>query len=72
MENKKLDLISKLCIFGIIYFTGVFTAMYFCYKQPVDEHVAIYNRYLNWPEKNCYTEQDIKMIIEGPNNKIDE
>jgi len=64
--EKKSNLLIKLCMFGLVYFIGVFSAMYFCYKQPVDEHVLIYNRYLNWPEKDCYSMTEIEMIIEGP------
>ncbi len=33
---------------------------------PTDEHVAIHNRWLNWPEKDCYSGTEIDMIIEGP------
>ena len=36
---------------------------------PTDEHIEITNRYLNWPEKNCYDKDDIRMIIEGPENE---
>ena len=34
-----------------------------------DKHIEITNRYLNWPEKNCYDKDDIRMIIEGPENE---
>ncbi len=65
MEKKSNSFIT-LCMFGFVYFIGVFSAMYFCYKQPVDKHVEITNRYLNWPEKDCYSMTEIEMIIEGP------
>ena len=64
--KKELDLVTKLGIFGIVYFLGIGTAMYFCYNQPTDEHVLITNRWLNWPEKDCYTATDLEMVIEGP------
>tara|TARA_Y100000401_G_scaffold81867_1_gene67261 strand:- start:218 stop:433 length:216 start_codon:yes stop_codon:yes gene_type:complete len=70
MNKIKLQLIDKLCIFGLVYFIGVFSAMYFCYKQPIDEHTNIYNRYLNWPESNCYSQSDVELIIFGELIKI--
>ena len=61
MEKK----INKLLIFAALYFTGVYSAMYYCYKQPVDEHVNIINRQLNFPKQECYTESDLELIIYG-------
>ena len=63
--NKALDLISKLLMFGVVYFVGIFTAMYFCYKQPLDEHLLIQNREMNFPEQECYTRSDIELIVYG-------
>ena len=65
MNKIKLKLIDKLLIFALVYFIGVFSAMYFCYQQPLDEHRLITNRWLNWPEKQCYSSSDIEMIITG-------
>ena len=64
MEKK----INKLLIFAAIYLTGVYSAMYYCYKKPVDEHVNIINRKLNFPKQECYTEKDLELIIYGQNN----
>jgi len=47
MEKK----IEKVLMFAVIYFIGVYSAMYFCYTQPVDEHVDIINREINFPKK---------------------
>ena len=63
--NKALDLISKLLMFALVYFIGIFTAMYFCYKQPLDEHLLIQNREINFPEQECYTRSDIELIVYG-------
>ncbi len=63
--DKSIDLISKLLGFAVVYFVGIFTAMYFCYKQPLDEHLLIQNRELNFPEQECYTRSDIELIVYG-------
>ena len=34
--------------------------------MPTDKHIEITNRWLNWPEKECYDKDDLEMIIEGP------
>jgi len=52
-------------MFAVIYFIGVYSAMYFCYTQPVDEHVDIINREINFPKKDCYTKTELEMIIYG-------
>jgi len=33
---------------------------------PTEQHIEISNRWLNWPEKDCYSGAEIDMIIEGP------
>ena len=33
---------------------------------PTEKHIEITNRWLNWPEKDCYSGTEIDMIIEGP------
>ena len=62
---NKLQLIDKFCIIALFYFAGIFTAMYYCYKQPLDEHILIHNRYINWPESNCYSQSDVELILFG-------
>ncbi len=62
---NKLQLIDKFCIIALFYFAGIFTAMFYCYKQPLDEHIHIQNRYINWPESNCYSQSDVELIIFG-------
>ena len=62
---NKLQLIDKFCIIALFYFAGIFTAMYYCYKQPLDEHILIHNRYINWPESNCYSQSDVELILYG-------
>jgi len=51
----------------VSFLMGVLCAFHFAIGMPTDEHVEITNRYLNWPEKDCYDKSDLKMIIEGPN-----
>ena len=54
------------------FISGVYIAMYYCYKQPIDEHINITNRYINWPESNCYSQSDVELIVFGkilPNNE---
>jgi hypothetical protein len=62
---NKLNLIDKFLIIALFYFAGIFTAMYYCYKQPLDEHILIHNRYINWPESNCYSQSDVELILFG-------
>ena len=62
---NKLQLIDKFCIIALFYFAGIFTAMYYCYRQPLDEHILIHNRYINWPESNCYSQSDVELILYG-------
>ncbi|RLI50832.1 hypothetical protein DRO61_03340 [Candidatus Bathyarchaeota archaeon] len=61
MEKK----IKIIILSGFAYLAGVYSAMYFCYKQPTDEHVQIINRELNFPKQDCYSESDIELIIYG-------
>jgi len=46
--------------------TSSIATMIWCIGLPADEHIQITNRYLNWPEKECYSATDLEMIIEGP------
>jgi len=33
---------------------------------PPDRYTSLENRWLNWPEKECYTKENIELLIEGP------
>ena len=46
--------------------TSATATMLWAVGLPTDEHIQITNRYLNWPEKDCYDKEDLEMIIEGP------
>tara|TARA_R100000541_G_scaffold56431_1_gene65861 strand:+ start:546 stop:764 length:219 start_codon:yes stop_codon:yes gene_type:complete len=60
--ETKADRIIRIIV---IYFVGVYSAMYFCYTQPVDEHLNIINREINFPKQDCYTKTELEMIIYG-------
>jgi len=34
---------------------------------PPDEYTLLRTRWLNWPDKECYTKENIELLIEGPN-----
>jgi hypothetical protein len=58
--------IFKAGVVMVSFLMGVLCAFHFAIGMPTDKHVEITNRYLNWPKKNCYDKNDLKMIIEGP------
>ena len=33
---------------------------------PTEKHIEIETRWLNWSKKDCYTEIEIDLLIEGP------
>ena len=33
---------------------------------PSEKHIEIETRWLNWSKKDCYTEMEIDLLIEGP------
>ena len=53
-------------ILVFVALTSATATMIWAIGLPTEEHVEITNRYLNWPEKECYNKQDLEMIIEGP------
>ena len=58
-------LIIRIISLLFSFILGIYIAMYYCYKQPIDEHVNISNRYINWPESNCYSQSDVELIVFG-------
>ena len=34
---------------------------------PPDEYTLLRTRWLNWPDRECYTKENIELLIEGPN-----
>ena len=38
--------------------TSATATMLWAVGLPTDEHIEITNRYLNWPEKNCYDKEN--------------
>ena len=51
----------------ILSFMGISSigTMIICVGLPVEEHVWIQNRALNYFEKDCYSMEDIEMIVFG-------
>ena len=45
--------------------------MYHVSRLPADswKYMQVENRWANWPEKTCYTKQNIELLIKGPKNE---
>ena len=48
--------------------------MYHVSNLPADqyEYMQVSNRWANWPIKECYSETEIELILNGPNNEQNE
>ena len=48
--------------------------MYHVSNLPADqyEYMQVSNRWANWPTKECYSESEIDLILNGPNNEQNE
>jgi len=48
--------------------------MYHVSNLPADqyEYMQASNRWANWPTKECYSETEIELILNGPNNEQNE
>ena len=69
MKKFKATLKQYLYVSMLVFFTACASSiatMLYAVGLPTEKHVEINNRYLNWPEKECYTQTDLDMIIEGP------
>ena len=42
--------------------------MYYVALLPADkwEYMQVEQRWANWPDKECYTKENIELLIEGP------
>jgi hypothetical protein len=42
--------------------------MHYVTSLPADEweYMQLENRWLNWPEKECYHKLEVELLIEGP------
>ena len=56
-------------ILVFVALTSATATMLWAVGLPTDKHIEITNRYLNWPEKDCYDKDDLEMIITGPENE---
>ena len=67
MEMKRIINYTLTC--GVAFFIGVFTAFYYVdttiYNESVNTAHDIETRAMNFPLEDCYTWQDIEMIIFG-------
>jgi len=34
---------------------------------PPDDYTLLQTRWLNWPDRECYTKENIQLLIDGPN-----
>jgi hypothetical protein len=60
-----------LLIATTVVLTGIMSSaltMHYVTHLPADEweYMQLENRWLNWPEKECYTRENIELLIEGP------
>ena len=48
--------------------------MYHVSNLPADqyEYMQVSNRWANWPTKECYSETEIELILNGPNHEQNE
>ena len=48
--------------------------MYHVSNLPADqyEYMQVSNRWANWPIKECYSETEIELILNGPNHEQNE
>lgn len=48
--------------------------MYHISNLPADkyEYMQVSNRWANWPTKECYSESEIDLILNGPKNEQNE
>ena len=62
-----MDNFFKIIFLACAFQLGMLFAFELALYQPLDEHTAAVNRFLNWPEKECYMYMDIEQILNGPN-----
>ncbi len=60
-----------LWIGTIVVFVALISAsatMYHIAKLPADEweYLMLEQRWANWPDKECYSKENIELLIEGP------
>ena len=56
----------KNILVGLIIATlSCIGTMFYIVGMPVDEHIVIQNRALNYLDKTCYDMEDIEMIVFG-------
>merc|ERR1711991_182299 len=66
ITTQFLERLSKLIIILLIAInSSLVTAIYINYNLPLDKDIQIINRYLNYPEKSVYKDDDIQLIIFG-------
>ena len=59
--SKLRNIIAGLIIAGL----SCIGTMFYIVGKPVDEHIVIQNRALNYFDKTCYDMDDIEMIVFG-------
>ena len=65
-QFQKMLLICTIVVLTAI--TSSAATMYYVALLPADkwEYMQVEQRWANWPDKECYTKENIELLIEGP------
>ena len=64
---KQFQKMFWICITaGLIASTSAFVTMRWAVDLPPDNYTLLETRWLNWPVQECYSRQNIELLIEGP------
>ncbi len=52
----------------LIAITSSAATMYYAIQLPADKwkYIQVEQRWANWPDRECYSKENIKLLIEGP------
>ena len=55
-------------IMAFVALISAIATMHYAVQLPADswKYIQVENRWANWPEKDCYTKENIELLIEGP------
>ena len=69
MKNLTKRLLSALWTITLMATVAIMSSlatMIWAVDLPPDDYTLLNTRWLNWPDRECYTKENIELLIEGP------
>jgi len=66
LTKRLLSVLWTITLMATVAIMSSLATMIWAVDLPPDDYTLLHTRWLNWPDRECYTKENIELLIEGP------